>query len=91
MKEHTPSKAPISDAEREVFIATELKKTQERVNWTFTKYLHAKTIEQASDSILGNLPSDNQHTPPDTEENVVVTPDDDMKFNEMVNRLILQN
>lgn len=61
------------------------------MNRAFTKYLHAKTTEQASDSVLGNVPSDNQHTPPDTEENVVVTPDDDAKFNEMISCLILQH
>jgi hypothetical protein len=46
----------VSHAEREVFTASELKKSQERIHQAFAKYLHAKLTEQASALALGNIP-----------------------------------
>jgi hypothetical protein len=51
---HAPSPTPMSNAEREVYISAELKKSRERLNQAFGKYL---CTEQALVSALGNIPS----------------------------------
>jgi hypothetical protein len=44
-EEEAPSSVLISSAEREVYIETNLKKSQERINRAFAKFLHAKSTE----------------------------------------------
>jgi hypothetical protein len=88
-EERAPSPTPVTNAEREVFIATELKKSQERVNRDFKKYLHAKTTEQASASILGAISSDDQHMPLNIGDNAMASYDYDPYFEEIVSHFDL--
>jgi hypothetical protein len=91
LEECVPSPAPAFNVERGVFIATKLKKSQERLNRTFAKYHYAKPTEQASTSasVLGNIPFADQDVPSKMEDDAVATPEDNPIFDEMVCHSIL--
>jgi hypothetical protein len=84
LEERVPTPAPTLNVEREVFIASKLKKSQERLNRAFAKYLHAKPIEQALASALGTIPSADQDVPSNMEDDTVATPEDNPIFDETV-------
>lgn len=83
-EDRVPLPVPRSSVEREVYIAAGLKKSQERINQAFAKYLYAKLTEQASALALGNIPSTDQNVLPNMEDDDVATPEDNPTFDETV-------